>query len=524
MPEYRTVKDVNVKGKYVILRVGLDVPLDQTKDLLDPDRVTDDTRIRDILPTLNYLIENGAKVILAAGWCGRPKGEDSDYGMAPVAKRLEKLLKGEGVLEHDVLLAPNSYVDRKPRSVYTHQDEVRDAVSGLQKGQIVVLENVRYDPEANANDKDFAEFIASLAGKTAVYVNEAEPQNHRPEATIVTVPLIVAQNSGEVVYGLKYPDVLEKIGGLAQKLEDPDRDSFVFGLCGKKIESDPGITSKITVAVDLIDKMRAGDTIITGGAVIYTFILAQHYSSRIEENLERVNQIVGSYNKKIASETQGVKDKKEAVEITERLQREKSDKLKKLLGIRDEEIRELIGDSYIRWGQEGEQIVFAYDVMAKAKAKGVEVITADDYAITDKSPDKSGILPEDAKIKIHDTPTNIPAGWLGVGGGPKTLDRIFNVIEGAGIYLQSGPYSIEDDRVEELSETDYTTFEAAKKCIENGGVTIGAGGDTVARIHTRSAEDAFSIITSAGGATLELIQSGTSKGKEAVELANKSKK
>ena len=233
---------------------------------------------------------------------------------------------------------------------------------------------------------------------------------------------------------------------------------------------------------------------------------------------------MGSYNKKIASETQGVKDKKEAVEITERLQREKSDKLKKLLGIRDEEIRELIGDSYIRWGQEGEQIVFAYDVMAKAKAKGVEVITADDYAITDKSPDKSGILPEDAKIKIHDTPTNIPAGWLGVGGGPKTLDRIFNVIEGAGIYLQSGPYSIEDDRVEELSETDYTTFEAAKKCIENGGVTIGAGGDTVARIHTRSAEDAFSIITSAGGATLELIQSGTSKGKEAVELANKSKK
>jgi phosphoglycerate kinase len=520
--EYRkTVKDVDIKGKVVIIRSGLDVPLDQKKDLLDPERVTDDTRIKDVIPTLKYLVENNAKIILAAGWCGRPKGEDPDYSMAPVAKKIEQLLKD--TLKHEVLLAPNCFEDKKPRSVYKNKEEVKEITSKLQEGQIVVLENVRYDPEANANDKDFAEFIALLAGENAVYVNEAETQNHRPEATIITVPLIIAQNNGEVVYGLKYVDVLDTIGSLKQKLEDTSRGPFVFGLCGKKIESDPGITSKITVAKDLIDQMRRGDTILTGGAVTYTFILAQHYSSKIEENLEKVNKIVGEYDQKIISETKAVKDKKEAAKLTEELQKQKSDELKKLLDISDSEIKELIGNSYIRWGQEGEQIVFAYDVMAKAKAKDVEIVTASDHVITNMAPNKSGILPGNAKIKIHDTPTNIPAGWFGVGEGPKTLDIIFNIIENAGIYLQSGPYSIEDDRVEELSETDYTTFEATKKCKEQGGITIGAGGDTVAKIHTRNAEDAFSTITSAGGATLELIQSGTSKGKEAVEEANKSK-
>jgi len=73
MPEYRkTVKDIDVKGKFVMVRAGLDVPLDPKRDLLDPDRVTDDTRIVDVIPTLSYLVENDAKVILAAGWCGRP--------------------------------------------------------------------------------------------------------------------------------------------------------------------------------------------------------------------------------------------------------------------------------------------------------------------------------------------------------------------------------------------------------------------------------------------------------------------
>ncbi len=516
----RTLKDIDVSGKKVIVRAGLDVPLDVNKDLLDPDRVIDDTRINDVMPTLKYLVENNAKIILAAGWCGRPKGEDPDYSMAPVAKKIELIL--EDTLKHDVLIAPNCFRDKKPKSVYKNQDEVKDIVESLQEGQIVVLENVRYDPEANANDKDFSEFVASLAGKKAVYVNDAETQNHRPEATVVTVPLIIAENGGEVVFGFKYADVLENIGGLKQKLEDPKRGSFVFGLCGKKIESDPGITSKITVAKDLIDIMRQGDSIITGGAVIYTFLLAQNYSSKIEENIAKVNKIVKEYNTKILTQTKNVKDKKQTKKITEEIQKQKSDELKSLLGIKDTEIKELIGDSYIRWGQEGEQIVFANSVLDKANSKGVEIITAFDHTITNEVPDKSGNLPEGSEVKIFENSTGIPSGFLGVGEGTKTLEKISNIIENAKIYLQSGPYSIEDQRVEDVSKTDAVTFAAIIKCKDNGGITIAAGGDTVARVHTRNATGAFSTITSAGGATLELIN-GESKGRDAVLEANKLK-
>lgn len=516
MAEYRkTVKDINVQGKYVMVRSGLDMPLDPKKDLIDPERVTDDTRIRDIIPTLKYLIENNAKIILAAGWCGRPKGEDPDLSMAPVAKKLQEILKENDLLKHNVLIAPNCFEDKKPRSVYKNKEEVKQIVEGLQEGQVVILENVRYDPEANANDKDFATFMASLAD---TYVNENEIQNHRPEATVVTTPTVIAKNGGDVVYGFKYADVLKNIGGLKEKLQDTNRGPFVFGLCGKKIESDPGITSKITVAVDLIDQMKEGDTIITGGAVVYTFLLAENYNSKIEANLKKVNQIVDSYNEKILSQTKDVKDKKEAKKITEDLQKQKSDELKTLLGITDEEIKSLIGDSYIRWGQEGEQIVFAFKVIEKARSKGVEVITALDHTTANSPPNKSGNLPEDVEIKIHESPIDIPEGFLGLGEGPKTLEKISSIIENAKIYLQSGPYSIEDERVEQISKTDQITFEAIKKCKDNGGITIAAGGDTVARVNTRNAQDSFSTITSAGGATLELIN-GKSKGRDAVEKA-----
>ncbi len=526
MEEYRkTIRDIDVSKKYVLLRAGLDVPLDATKELLDPDRVKDDTRIRDILPTLKYLIEQNAKIILAAGWCGRPEGEESDYSMAPVAKKIEQILREEKLLKHNVLIAPNCFEDKKPRSVYKNRDEVKKIVKDLKDGQIVVLENVRYDVEANINDKDFAAFFASLAD---IYVNDNETQNHRKEATIVTTPLLIAQKGGEVVYGFKYVDVLDKIGGLKKKLENQARGSFVFGLCGKKIESNPGITSKITVGVNLMDKMHDGDVLIAGGGVVYTFLLAQYYAGIIDANLEKIKYITAGYDQKILSQTKEMKDKKIEAEIIdefiEKLQKQKSTDLKTLLNLTDKEIKRLIGSSYIRWGQEGEQIVFAYNIIAKAKIKGIKIITACDHIIANTAPNKGGMLPKDAKIKVYENPVGIPEGWLGVGEGPKTLKKIADIIKNASIYLQSGPFSIEEPNVEKISQTDAIIFEAVKWCKEKGGLTIGAGGDTVARIHSMKKENSFSIITSAGGATLELIETGTSKGKEAVEKAQDNKK
>ncbi|MDA1196935.1 MAG: phosphoglycerate kinase [Nanoarchaeota archaeon] len=513
MTYLKTVKDIDVNNKTVMVRAGLDLPLDVSKDLLDPERVVDETRIRDILPTLAYLIKNKAKIVLAAGWCGRPRGSDPDYSMAPVAKRLERILEQENLLQHEVLLAPNAFEDKTPKSVNDNREEVKNIANTIQPGQIVVLENVRYDPGANQNDPELGKFYASLA---EIYVNEAETQNHRKETTIATTPLEIAKKGGEVVYGLQYADVLEKIGALKKTLEQNQRGSFVFGLSGRKIESDPGITSKITVAYELLREMRKGDYLLIGGAVTYTFLLAEHYDTIIDENEEQVRNIVRSYNEMIVKETKDSKDKKRSAALIEKLQKKKSDELKTLLNITDKEIKSIIGDSYIRWGQEGEQIVFAYKVLGRAQKNNVHVINGLDHTIANQLPNKSGMLPVDTEIKLHKEQTGIPQGWLAVAEGPKTLEVMGKAIEQASIYLQSGPYSIEDPRVEAISKTDETLFAAVKKC---KGIKIAAGGDTVSRIIQHQAQDAFTTITSAGGATLELIETGTSPGKDAVEKA-----
>ena len=93
MAKRLTIREINLKGKKVFLRCSFDVPLDSGKELLDPKRVRDDSRIKDALPTISYLIQNNAKIILGAGWLGRPKGEDPELSMAPVALRLQELLK-----------------------------------------------------------------------------------------------------------------------------------------------------------------------------------------------------------------------------------------------------------------------------------------------------------------------------------------------------------------------------------------------------------------------------------------------
>lgn len=219
MQKFFTLNDVDVRNKTAFVRTSFDVPLDSSKILLDPRRVRDDSRIKDVIPTLSYLIKNNCKIILAGGWLGRPKGEDPDLSMAPVALRLQELLKEEGVLKYPVLLTPNSLDGSKPRSVYRNKDEVLGDIASLKEGQIILLENVRYDPEANANDENFAKFMASLAGKNAVYVNEAEAQNHRPEATITSVPNYIALEGGKAVFGFKVADVIKYLGGISKLLE-----------------------------------------------------------------------------------------------------------------------------------------------------------------------------------------------------------------------------------------------------------------------------------------------------------------
>ena len=512
MHKFFTLNDLDVQGKRVLLRCSFDVPLDSNKSLLDHQRVRDDSRIRDAIPTLKFLIENKTKIILASGWLGRPEGEDPELSMAPVALRLQELLREQDLLKHNVLLTPNCLDGSKPRSVYKNKDEVAMDVSKLKDGQIIVLENVRYDPEANSNDQEFAKFIASLAGKNAVYVNEAEAQNHRPEATIVSVPHFIVENGGKAVFGFKCAEVIKYIGNISKLLNKKDRGRFVFFLSGKKIETQVGITSKITVTNALLDKMNEGDVLVVQGAVTYTFLLAQQYFNVIKNKIREAEDIIEDCNRKQKEETAKIKKENKSessrilVEREAQIQKEKSEKLKQLINVTDAQIRNLIGASFVEWKEIGEQIIFAAQVLLKAKSRMVEVLLGFDHTITNNYPDKFGSLPKDSEIKFFDAPKGIPEGWLGVAPGPKTLDIIYESVKNCYMLILAGPLSIEDERVEKFSETNKKLIRAIKEAKDNGGITIGAGGDTAAVINRWGGEEAFTILSNAGGATLELIE------------------
>lgn len=523
MQKFFALDDLDVKGKMVIVRAAFDVPLDSSRKLLDPERVRDDSRIRDAIPTLSHLIKNNCKIILAGGWIGRPKGEDPELSMAPVALKLQEILKEENVLKHDVLLTPNCLDGSKPRSVYRNKEEVLRDISKLKEGEIILLENVRYDDEANANDFEFAKFIASLAGNDSIYINEAEAQNHRPEATVSTVPRIIVEKGGKAAFGFKMADVIKYMGNLSNVLSETNRGSFIFFLSGKKIETQVGITSKISVTHSLLNKMKKNDVIVVQGAVTYTFLLANENMNIIGKKIRDALDVISQYNKKQDEEAKRIKKENNPdastliTDMQARLQKEKSDKLKGLIGMNDDTIRKLIGNSFVEWKEIGEQIILAAEVLLKAKQKDVEVSLNSDHTITNHYPDKYGNLPEEAEIKFYNSATGIPSGWLGVAPGPKTLQKICEKVKNSYLLILAGPLSIEDERVEAFSNTNKNLFEAVKVAKNNGAITIAAGGDTAAIIRRWKGEYAFTVISNAGGASLEFLEGKKLPGIKALE-------
>jgi phosphoglycerate kinase len=226
----KTVRDVPVKGKRVLVRVDFNVPLEKSQ-------VADDTRIRAALPTIRYLLEQGAAVILMSH-LGRPKGEVRDeLRMDPVAHRLSELL-GLEVVKLDNCTGP----------------EVESAAQRLEPGQVLLLENLRFHPEEEANDQGFAQKLASLAD---LYVNDAFGTAHRAHASTAGVA-----NYLPAVAGLLLERELEMLGRI---LEDPAR-PFVAILGGAKVSGKIGVIRSLLTRVDLL---------LLGGGMANTFLKAQ---------------------------------------------------------------------------------------------------------------------------------------------------------------------------------------------------------------------------------------------------------
>ncbi len=229
-----TVKDIDVAGKKVIVRVDFNVPLDDNLN------ITDDKRIQGAVPTIKYLIDNKAKVILMSH-LGRPKGEFKDkYSLKPTAVRLSEILGQDVLLAKDVV-----------------GEDAFAKVNSLQEGQVVMLENVRFHKEEEKNDPEFSKKLASMAD---IFVNDAFGTAHRAHASTTGVADYIPAVCGFLIE--------KEINFMGGALENPKR-PFVAILGGAKV------SDKIGVIENLLDKV---DTILIGGGMAYTFAKAMGHS------------------------------------------------------------------------------------------------------------------------------------------------------------------------------------------------------------------------------------------------------
>ncbi|MEG0126099.1 MAG: phosphoglycerate kinase [Clostridia bacterium] len=224
----KTIEDIQVSGKKVLVRCDFNVPMDENKV------ITDENRLRGALPTIKYLIEHGAKVILCSH-LGRPKGEfNMKYSLKPVADRLSQML-GQPVAMAEDVIGPSA----------------KKLASELGDGQVMLLENVRVHKEEEKNDPAFAKELASLA---ECYVNDAFGTAHRAHASTEGVARFLTPAVAGFLIG-------KELSIMGKALDDPAR-PFVAILGGAKV------SDKIGVINNLIDKV---DTLIIGGGMSYTF-------------------------------------------------------------------------------------------------------------------------------------------------------------------------------------------------------------------------------------------------------------
>jgi phosphoglycerate kinase len=258
----KNIRDLDIKEKKVLIRVDCNVPLDEHGN------ITDDTRIRGVLPTINYALDENAKVIICSHM-GRPKGQyQKEFSLAPVAKRLSRLLDKEVKLAPDCIGA-----------------EVETMVSQMAQGDVLLLENLRFHAEEKKNDPEFCKQLAKLAD---VYINDAFAVAHRAHASVV----------GVVEYFKDYAAgflLQQEMDYFNRSVSNPSR-PLVAIVGGAKVSSKLGALRNM---IDRVDKM------IIGGAMANTFLKAQGYevgSSRVEDDLlDTANELIAKAQK------QGVK-------------------------------------------------------------------------------------------------------------------------------------------------------------------------------------------------------------------------
>lgn len=379
----KSVLDADVRGKKVLLRCDFNVP--QNKET---GAITSDKRIVAALPTIKYLLENGAAVI-ACSHLGKPKGEwKPKLTLAPVAERLSELLGQKVIFANDII-----------------GDDAKAKAAALKPGEIMLLENLRFDIREEKNGADFAKALADMA---EVYVSDAFGTVHRAHASTAGVAAYLPAYAGLLVE--------KELSVMGKALDDPKR-PFVAVLGGAKV------SDKIGVINNLLEK---ADTVIIGGGMAYTFIKAMGYE---------------------------------------------------------------IGNSLL----EADKLDYALEMIEKAKRNGVSLLLPVDTAVGNE-------FKADCDSEIVDIKA-MPAGWMGMDIGSKTIELFSDAIKNAGTVVWNGPMG-----VFEFDAFAKGTKAMAQALADSGAITIVGGGDSAAAVEKLGFADKMTHISTGGGASLEFLE------------------
>lgn len=401
-----TIRDLNVRGKRVFVRVDYNVPMEEKDGQMV---INDATRIKETLPTLEWLIKNEAKIILAAH-LGRPKGKkEPSMSLRPVAAKLAEMIK-----------RPVAFVDD------CIGEKVEKTAAALKNGDILLLENVRYYNEEEANEPAFA---AKMAAVAEVYVNDAFGAAHRAHASTEGVARVVAARGGQCAAGLLMERELKFLG---DELENPAR-PFVVILGGAKV------SDKIKVIDRLLEM---ADAILIGGAMAYTFRLAQGY--KVGKSLVEADKVDTANSALAKAKAKGVKF-----------------------------------------------LLPVDDVVAKPVK-------------TDKL-DKKGKAIIEWQNPAANADMNCPDDVAGLDVGPATSKAYADVVMNAKTILWNGPMGMfEDPRFAE--GTFAVARAVAEATQKKGAKSIIGGGDSVKAINKAKLGSQVTFMSTGGGASLEFLE------------------
>ena len=398
----KTLKDVDLKGKRVVMRVDFNVPIKEGK-------IGDDTRVTAALPSIRYVLEQGASLVLMSH-LGRPKGKgyEAEFSLKPVADHLAKLLG-------------------KPVAFAADCQAADAEVAALKPGQVLVLENTRFykeeeakvkktddmtDDELKAKKAELKEKQKAMAKKLAsygeIFVNDAFGAAHRAHASTA----VICKYIGTSVAGFLMEKELRYLGGAVNNPVRP----FVAILGGAKV------SDKLAVVNNLLDKV---DVLIVGGGMAYTFLKAQGHD---------------------------------------------------------------VGNSLC----ELDQLDYARQMLEKAKANGKKFLLPVDNVAADKF---------DAAAQTQVVGNEIPAGWMALDVGPKTIALYAAAIRGAKTVVWNGPMGCF-----EMKPFAAGTFGVCQAVADSGATSIIGGGDSVSAVNKSGLAAKMTHISTGGGASLEFLE------------------